>query len=475
MYYLPPMALILAITHSALERIVWVFIVPVAQEMEKQPYGYSPVVTLTSGLYRIIIGILPFAALGTAVATLGHKTLNCFVESMVDSYSIYDGRDYPLLAARVQFMVEDRWRYYNFLVVLFMLGTLVLSGFHTDLLIVWPEREGHVVQQVWFIIFVEFLFVVWSAIVHKPPGVRSLSWGSITGCGDGSFSKYFFDNWWRNYICYVRYITCCMVCCFGCVTLYFHGPLRTLSSLVETLLYLLIPHTLVHAVLTISITSVNFYRSLKWLASHREAVLPVGLLALPYEAVLLYSMYYFGHHRMTVCLLVGVNFLLIYRIIDLAREFDVTKSGSVLWSRADDGTTLPAGLAKVLEEAHENDYRGLDVVNLGVSGDIKAMRLYTDVGEVPLRRVEINPKGAPRTLADRAVFCVYAAPRMLYVQNPSYLGGEHFRKVQLLLRTVTAILLSLFTLLVIGVLPQSAFPELRKWPFRCTCRKGVKI
>ncbi|CBH10618.1 hypothetical protein, conserved [Trypanosoma brucei gambiense DAL972] len=476
LYYLPPVALVVAITHSALARIVWVLVTPVAQEMEKQPYDASRIVTLALGLYQIIICMLPFTTLSIAVATLGHKALNCFMESMVDSWCTYEQRDYPLLAARLRFMMEDRWRCCTFLVVLFLLGTLVLSGFHTDLLVAWPDREGNVALNVWLIIFIDLTFVVVSAFTCSPPGLRLLNSKKDTADGkDGSFLEYFFDTWWRKRVFYIRYATGYMVIALGVFTTYHDGPLRALSMLLETLMYLLIPHVMVHAVLSISIVAVNFHRSVRWLSHHRAAASHTIAFILPYEGVLLYSMYYFRHHWMTVCLLVGVSVLLIYRSIDIAREFEVTEAGSVLWKREDDGTVAPPDLAKVLEEAHENKSRHLNTVSLGVSGDMERMRLISDGKEIPLQRVVIERIGESRSLSKKAVFLAYAFPRVLHAQKPNYLGGKHFRTGRLLLRTITSILLTFFALLVAGVILQAAFPELRKWPVRLRISEGGEI
>ncbi|KEG13143.1 hypothetical protein DQ04_01191110 [Trypanosoma grayi] len=465
-YHLPPIALVVAITHSALERIVWVLIVPVAQDMEKQPYNSSHMTTFIGGVYNIFVRILPYSTLGISVATLGHKVLNCFVETMVDAHSTHQGKDYPLLAARLRFMMEDRQRYYTFLIVLVLLISMGLSVLYTSVLVEWPEREPVVVEAVWCTIAVQFLFVVGSVISHGPFSLRSFGWKRLMGLEGGAFGRYFCGIWWETYIHYMRYIAIEMVIIMAVISLYSKGPLFVLTASVELIMYLNMPHLLGHAVMSVSTTIINLQRSLQWLRRHPDAILPVLMVALPYQTVLLQSMYFFRHYWMTVMLFVGVNVLLSARAIDLVREFDVTKAGSVHWKRLNTNTLLPPHLSIVLEDAYEARLSEVAVVSIDLLMDVKAMKLYFDGEEVPIERTQVVPYGNARSFLRNGLFYAYAVPRLLSVQSAGYFGGERFRRVRVVLRMVTVFCLLLFAALVCGILLQAAFPSLRPWPVR---------
>ncbi|KAH9577426.1 hypothetical protein LSM04_005308 [Trypanosoma melophagium] len=180
-------------THSALERIVWVLILPIAQEMEKQPYNSSHVETLLLGLYDILLSIAPFFTLGLAVATLGHKVLNCMVESMLDARCTHDGKHYPLLAARFAFIMENKERYKIFLEVFVLFLSMSLCVFHTNILLAWTVREPIVATSLWCIIAVQFCFVVGSFLSHNSLPLKVLEWRELDVVRDDTFTRYFCD------------------------------------------------------------------------------------------------------------------------------------------------------------------------------------------------------------------------------------------------------------------------------------------
>ncbi|EAN99169.1 hypothetical protein TcCL_NonESM02366 [Trypanosoma cruzi] len=465
-YHLPPIALVLALTHSGLERIVWVLIVPVAQQMEKQPYDSSCMTTFMLGMYHIFLLILPYSTLGVAVATLGHKVLHCFLETMVDAHSTHQGKDYPLFAARLRFIMQDRQRYYVFLVVLFLLVSVALSGLHTDLLVAWPAREPWVVTGAWCIIALQVSFVWGSAISHPELPPHPFIWRRIVGIGDGEFARFFCGTWWKSYIHYMRYIAIEMVALIAFVALFFRGPLYVLSSSVELVMYLNMPHLVGHTVVSISVSIINIQCSLKWLRRHSDAVLPVIFIASPFQLLLFRAMFYFRHHRMTVLLLIGVNVLFIQRVIDLVREFDVTEAGSVYWKYVDKDEPIPPYLSVILENAYETKSSHIDVASLDYLIDIKAMKIHRDGEEVDLERKQITEYGNAHSFIWDGRFYAYTVPRMISVQSSRHFGGKHFRRVYVLLRMITSCCLMAFTALVMGLLFQAAFPQLHPLPVR---------
>ncbi|RNF24705.1 uncharacterized protein Tco025E_02385 [Trypanosoma conorhini] len=465
-YHLPPIALALAITHSELERIVWVLIVPVAQEMEKQPYDPSRMTTFMLGIYNIFLRIWPYATLGVAVATFGHKVLHCFVETMVDAHSTHQGKDYPLLATRLQFILESRQRCYVFLVILFLLVTVVLSGLHTSLLVAWPAREPWVVTSAWCIIALQTTFVVGSGLSHQELPPHLFSWRRIVGSGEGKLATFFCDTWWKSYVHYMRYIAIEMVVVIASVALFFRGPLYVLSSSVELVMYLNMPHLVGHTVLSTSTAVINMHRSLRWLKRHSDATLPVIFLILPFQLSLLQAIYYFRHHPWTVALLIGVNVLLVAHIIDLVREFDVTEAGSVHWRYVGKDGLISPRLSILLEDAYETQVPRWEVASIDLLIDIKAMQLHRRGELVDIERQQIVEYGNAQSFIYNGLFYAYTIPRFISVRSSRLFGGIQFRRVYMLLRMITTCGLLAFTALVCGLLFQAAFPQLRPWPVR---------
>ncbi|RNF04637.1 hypothetical protein TraAM80_04932 [Trypanosoma rangeli] len=465
-YHLPPIALVLAITHSELERIVWVLIVPVAQEMEKQPYDSSRMTTFILGIYHIFLQILPYATLGVAVATFGHKVLHCFLEAMVDAHSTHHGKDYPLLATRLRFIMEYRQRYYVFLVIMFLLVTVVLSGLHTSLFVAWPAREPWTVSSAWCIIAMQTIFVIGSGLSHKALPPHPFHWRRIMGIGDGKLAKFFCDTWWKSYVHYMRYIAIEMAVLLASITLFFRGPLYVLSSLVELVMYLNMPHLVGHTVMSMSTAIINMQRSLHWLKRHSDATLPVMLLTSPCQLSLVQAIYYFRNHHLTVALLIGVNVILIARVIDLVREFDVSEAGSVHWKYVGKDGLIPPQLSTLLEDVYETKLPQLEVVTLDLLIDIKDMKLHRDEELVDLERKQIVEYGSAQSFLYNGRFYAYTVPRLISAQSSGLFGGVQFRRVYVLLRMITSCCLLAFAALVCGLLFQAAFPQLRPWPVR---------
>ncbi|KAG5493883.1 hypothetical protein JKF63_01715 [Porcisia hertigi] len=574
LYYIPFLALVVALTHAAIERIVWVLVIPVTQEMERRPFSTSHVSTLVYGLGSIASRTAPFATLGIAVATLGHKVMNCVAEAMVDAYTTQRGLDYPLLRARMRFTVKKRERLVICGIVSMSLAVALVLLCHTNAFVEWSGREPWVTRAAWMVFVIQASFVL-STVLRGAPicrmmlkhgrifqvlngqrcqpqtllhnkldvlptapshpcllpvkGIRSHPSGTISsvaplqlarGDADGNgggmktetrgsrngarlnvppdaryvtgtqtsklttmkeehnpmnassqqpFVSYFEDEWWRQHIHTLRHIGFVMVIVSTTGLSIVSGPVFGLTSGVMILSYLNVPHLFGCMALSTTAAVTRTLRSYSWLRRHPDALIPIVIIATPYQLLLLSAYFYFRNHPLLCLMLVWVNMLLAARAIDLAREFDVTLKGSVLWKYADTGEPLPPSLASVLEETHEKQYQCPDVVSLDMLIDIRRMTILEANGtEVHLKRQVVFPPGALRRYVFDHHFYAYALPRLLSLQSPGYFSGSTFRTVRVVLRLLTMTLLLLYALLVSGLILQAAFPQLRPLPVRVT-------
>ncbi|GET92202.1 hypothetical protein, conserved [Leishmania tarentolae] len=571
MYYIPFLVMVVALTHAAIERIVWVLVIPVTQEMERRPFSTSRVSTLLYGLGSIASRMTPFATLAVVVATVGHKVMNCVSEAMVDAYTTQRGMDYPLLRARLRFTVKKKARLVICAVVSVNLGVVLVLMCHTNAFVEWSSREPWVTTAVWTVFVVQACFVLITVLRGAPlenssldcsgvfqiidrrryqaqtqlcnvvevlPGecpprfpqpvestlsssnssisvvspqlahcdsggggeatavvrsrdvspLHSLSdteplaaahssapatVGNVCNPIDASASQAFVtyveDNWWRHHIHTMRYIGFFMVIFFIIGFAVARGPVFGVTSGVMTLTCLNAPHLFGCMALSISAAITCILRSYSWLLRHPDALLPIFIIETPYQLLLLSAFLYFRQHPLLCLMLVWGNMLLAARAIDLAREFDVTVNGSVLWKYADSGMLLPPALASVLEDVHEKQYHCPDVMSLDMLIDIRRMKIvYTSGAEVRLKRQVVIPPGALRRYVFEYNFYAYTLPRLLSLQSPGNFSGSKFRKMRVVLRLISMTLLLLYALLVSGLLLQAAFPQLRPLPVRVT-------
>ncbi|CAC9537321.1 conserved hypothetical protein [Leishmania infantum JPCM5] len=566
-YYIPFLAMVVALTHAAIERIVWVLVIPVTQEMERRPFSTSRVSTLVYGLGSIASRMTPFATLAVAVATVGHKVMNCVAEAMVDAYTTQRDMDYPLLRARLRFTVKKKSRLVICGVVSANLAVVLVLLCHTNAFVEWSGREPWVTAAVWTVLVIQICFVLTTVLREAPlenttlncsgvfrlidrrrcqvqtqlrnnvevrPGAcpppfpqpventfssssSSISVASprLARCGGGgeatavggsgdvsllhslsdakplaatqasvsataenvcnlidssasqAFVTYVEDDWWRHHIHTMRYIGFFMVIFFTIGFAVVCGPVFGLTSGVMILTCLNAPHLFGCMALSISAAVTCILRSYAWLLRHPDALLPILMIATPYQLLLISAFLYFRQHPLLCLMLVWVNMLLAARAIDLAREFDVTVNGSVLWKYADSGVPLPPALASVLEDVHEKQYYYPDVMSLDMLIDIRRMKiLYAGGAEVRLKRQVVIPPGALRRYLFEYHFYAYTLPRLLSLQSPGYFSGSKFRTMRVVLRFISVTLLLLYALLMSGLLVQAAFPQLRPLPVR---------
>ncbi|KPA82163.1 hypothetical protein ABB37_03292 [Leptomonas pyrrhocoris] len=167
-YYIPFIFIVFALTHAAIERIVWVLVMPVAQEMERRPFSTSSVWTLVSGLSSIASRMVPFVTLAVAAATVGHKLMNCVAEAMVDAYTTQRDLDYPLLRARVRFTLNKGSRIATSAVVAVVLAIVLLLMCHTNAFVEWSGRQPWVTTASWTVFAVQIIFVLTTVLRDAP-------------------------------------------------------------------------------------------------------------------------------------------------------------------------------------------------------------------------------------------------------------------------------------------------------------------
>ncbi|KAG5468188.1 hypothetical protein LSCM1_02164 [Leishmania martiniquensis] len=178
LYYIPFLAMVVALTHAAIERIVWVLVIPVTQEMERRPFSTSHVSTLVHGLGSIASRMTPFATLAVTVATVGHKVMNCVAEAMVDAYTTQRGMDYPLLRARLRFTVKKKSRVVICAVVSVNLAVVLVLLCHTNAFVMWSGREPWVTAAAWTVFAIQLGFVL-ITVLHEAPLENTVLSGSF--------------------------------------------------------------------------------------------------------------------------------------------------------------------------------------------------------------------------------------------------------------------------------------------------------
>ncbi|KPI86444.1 hypothetical protein ABL78_4475 [Leptomonas seymouri] len=177
-YYIPFLVMVLALTHAAIERIVWVLVMPVTQEMERRPFSTSSWWTLASGLSSIASRMLPFATLAVAVATVGHKLMNCVAEAMVDAYTTQRDLDYPLLRARMRFTSKKRTRIATCAGVTVIFAYVVVLLRQTNAVVEWSSRQPWVTAASLTVAVVQSVFFLTTVLREAPLTVNALHFRS---------------------------------------------------------------------------------------------------------------------------------------------------------------------------------------------------------------------------------------------------------------------------------------------------------
>ena len=236
LYYLPIWGAVFAILHSALESIVYTLIVPAALEVQRgvqisgqgqqQPQEVGGGCSLFGGnctiagsiatapqTARLLLGsqvleslvpsfftpflglfatidlpgpirvaleslvvlatLVPHGALAVASCVIGHKLLTVIVEAMVDAFSrLEDGKDYPLVAARLRYVCKNPRRFTVFTVVCGLIYFASFALITTAAVVEYADRPLDVVLVSGFIISAAVVFMVGTAVRNAPRGLR---------------------------------------------------------------------------------------------------------------------------------------------------------------------------------------------------------------------------------------------------------------------------------------------------------------
>lgn len=471
LYYLPMMAVAVALTHSVLQSMVYSTIIPLTLELELLSLPQTLLPTSRdddmtdlerrwfSAWMDLIIKLIPCCALGGAVVVIGHKVTNAIGEAMIDCFSKVDDKDYPLLSARLEFVLQKESRRQVFAASLCVLFIAFGAAFYSDYLLVWTSRNGEVLIAAWAIIFSQAIFVI----------STSLSTFNRNSTPNLRFYKHFVGPWWKSSIHRIRHLSMEMVLCCGIYWFLRRGVVDSMAHCVEVLLYLNIPHLFGFLVLSITQATARMLQSLIWLNRHRVEFPSILLLVAPQQALITFSFWCFQRHPFAVCLLSGLTIVLWSRGIELLRQFDTFGEGSsVVWRERDSGKRIPPYIAALLEDAHERRQPVPSMVSLDFSLDLAAMtmKVRNRNTTVSIERID-SPQpprggGSIRSLA----FFAFACPRLFTMQSGVAFGGKRFGNVRVLLRTFTISLLLVFVFIVAGVVAQAAFPALRPLPVR---------
>ncbi|CUG06112.1 lipase, putative [Bodo saltans] len=462
LYYLPIMAVAIALTHSVLQSIVYSTIVPLSWDLEvlanaaaaagdRGEYGAKWLQVWS----ELFIKLIPCCGLGGAVIVIGHKATNAVGEAMVDCFSKIDDKDYPLLAARLEFVLQKDSRRKTFALAFVLVFAAFAGAFYSNYLFVWSARDTEVLVAAWAIIFAQAGFVTATALATYDRKVTP------------RFYKHFVGAWWQGTIHRIRHLSIEMVICLGIYWLLKRGAVDTMALCVEVLLYLNLPHLFGFLVLSFTESSARMLQSIFWLNRHREEVPSIVLLVTPQQTMILFSLWWFKFHPVALCLFTGLTFLLCSRAIQLLRQFDTFgDDGSVLWKERDSGERIPPHIAALLEDAHERRHPVPSMVSLDFSLDLAKMTMKIRNRD-DLISIERIPSPNPRGKGLRSYnFFSFAFPRLATMQSAAAYGGARFRNVRVFLRSITITLLLAFVFIVAGVIVQAAFPSLRPLPVK---------
>jgi lipase ATG15 len=462
LYYLPIMAVAIALTHSVLQSIVYSTIVPLSWDLEV--LANAAAAAGDRGEYGVkwfqlwsdlLVKLIPCCGLGGAVIVIGHKATNAVGEAMVDCFSKIDDKDYPLLAARLEFVLQKDSRRKTFALAFLLVFAAFAGAFYSNYLFVWSVRDTEVLVAAWAIIFGQAGFVAVTALATYDRNVTS------------RFYKHFVGAWWKRMIHRIRHLSIEMVICFGVYWMFKRGAVDTVALCVEVLLYLNIPHLFGFLVLSFTESSARMLQSIFWLHRHPVEVPSIMLLVAPQQTMILFSLWWFKFHPVAICLFTGLTFLLCSRAIQLLRQFDTFgDDGSVLWKERESGERIPPHIAALLEDAHERRHPAPSMVSLDFSLDLAlmTMKVRNRDDAISIERIPSpNPRG--RGLRSRNFFA-FAFPRLATMQSAAAYGGARFRNVRVFLRTITITLLLAFVFIVAGVIAQAAFPSLRPLPVK---------
>eukprot|EP00796_Vickermania_ingenoplastis_P007218 gene7218-5071_t len=474
---IPVILLIWSATHSILQCVVWMLIVPVVQEAEDfdfESHGHA-LYSFFAVLGQIGYRIAPFVTVCVCAASAGTKMVGCFGSAMVDANASLNGMDYPLMRSQLIFMSEkpDRFAIWSLVVIallcvlVFALGNSVLAWFHKE-------------PKMFFFVLLSFLseavFVLVTMFRGMPSWLRArlrsaimLSLNQVEVIAVAAEAVDHIKNtWWVRNIYFMRSIA---LSCVGIGMLYFCCKSGAVHGVTLGLIMLMsfgFPHIFVSASLHAAAAIIRTFRSFSWLHRHPDATILVVIIGLPYQVVMSLGIFYFLNHPPILLLLVCNDVLLIAKAIDLVREFDVSEHGSVHWRYKKSHKLIPPIMAILLEDAYEKKQRHPGIVSLDMSFDVVKMQIVDAKDSMKVTRVQVLPYGASRRFRFNMNFYLYTVPRLLSLQNRGDFSGAYFRVVRIVLRVLIVSTFVTLVVLVGGIIIQASFPVLRAPAVRAT-------
>lgn len=474
--YIPVILLLLSVTQSILQCVVWMLIIPVVQETEEfatKGLSTSDIHLLLSLLWEIGIKIAPFATVSVCAASASIKMIGCFGTAMVDCNVSADGLDYPLLCSQLRFIFEKRDRFFiwSFVVVLF---SLLLAALLRTLGTWWLAKE----RETFFLLLVTTILEIVFAVVIMVRGVsrtfghrfRDLFFFHFSRADVSSYVEIVVQRMemkvWLKSIYYMRSVALCYVFIATVFFSFKMGIIRGITIGIIALINCGVPHVFLSATLHASTSIVAMSQSFSWLFRHPDALLLVIVISFPYQIAMALSFYSFFHNEPILLLLFCNEFALITKAIDIVREFDVSEYGSVRWIKRKTRQLISPTIARVLEEAYERKQRFPGIVSVDMSFDLSKMQIIDSNNAWKVARVQVFPCGTLRRLRFNTQFYLFSFPRLLSLQNRGNFSGAKFRAVRIILRFFVTSMLVTFFALVFGIVVQACFPLLRPPPVR---------
>lgn len=462
--------LVWSATHSILQCVVWMLIMPVVQEAESHSIESKDigVYSLLAVLWKVLFRITPFATVCVCAASLGNKIMGCFGSAMVDANASLNSMDYPLMRSQIIFMTEVKSRFLIWMGSLIVMVAFLLVSFRSTA-IEWMFKEPKMIYFVWvaFLTEVAFVCVTVSRTLSPATAAKLLSHPlQISSSEVYELVDHILNSWWVLNITYMRAIALCFVALGILLFSYWHGVVNSITLGLLILMLFGLPHIFVTASLHAAGAAIRTLRSLNWLRRHSDAVELVVFICFPYQLSILLAVFSFLHHTPIVVLLLWNNALLISKAIDLVREFDVSQYGSVHWKKKKTKELIPPMIAIVLEDAYEKKRKYPEIVSLDMSFNIDKMQISEAGLKYKVSRIQVIPYGASRRYRFNIQFYLYTLPRLLSLQNRGDFSGTKYRAARVILRVLVAATFVSLVVLVAGIIFQTTLPFLRPPPAR---------
>lgn len=329
----------------------------VAASVECAVLGFSGAVLMAASVFveclKLVLVLLPQACIALSAVVIGHKLIKGVTEAMVDSYSrLEDGKDYPLLAARLRFATHSRRRWFVLLSVLCLSMMTVGMGILVDTKDRFARGHVEVATAIWLSSIICGSYIVYTAIVDvkralgngggansggtrrtlqvlpppdrewnryafvarpiplqcttllqpatspsskKDPDPSSLGLG-LEGKQDDevvNLAIVFTGVWWRGHIHRVRHLAIGLLTVFAFGWVITEGPMTAVIRSTELMVLLNIPHLFSFITLTITCSVIYKLHSLWWCLRHwRRYGVWILLAMAPHAAMIGYAILY---------------------------------------------------------------------------------------------------------------------------------------------------------------------------------------